>query len=62
MDWLKWEDWNINKVIDHLRINLKHVALNISLKNDPMVLILNHLQVPIKLPHQSEINCTSTVV
>jgi hypothetical protein len=38
------------------------VALNIFLKNDPLVHILNHLQVPIKLPHQPGINCASTVV
>jgi hypothetical protein len=38
------------------------VALNIRLKDDPLVLILNHLQVPVKLPHQPGINCASTVV
>jgi len=38
------------------------VTLNISLKNDPLVLILNHLQVLVELPHQPRINCASTVV
>jgi hypothetical protein len=38
------------------------VSLYISLKNDPLVLILNHLQVPVKLPHQPGINCSRTVV
>jgi len=36
------------------------VALNIRLKNDPLVVILNH--VPVKLPHQPGINCASIVV
>jgi hypothetical protein len=45
-----------------VRINLKQVALNISLKNDPMVLILNHLQVTVKLSHQPGVNCASTDV
>jgi hypothetical protein len=38
------------------------VALNISLKNDPLVLILNHLQVLVKHPHQPGINCASIVI
>jgi hypothetical protein len=56
------QDWNINDGTDDLRINLKHVALNGSLKNDPMVLILNHLQIPVKLPHQFGTYCACTVV
>jgi hypothetical protein len=40
------------------------MTLNWSLKYDPMVLILNHLQVPIKLPHQPGIyrTCISVQV
>jgi len=56
------QDWNINDGTDDLRIKLKHVALNGSLKNDPMVLILNHLQIPVKLPHQFGTYCGCTVV
>jgi hypothetical protein len=37
------QDWKINDGTDDMRINLKHVALNRSLKNDPMVLIQNHI-------------------
>jgi hypothetical protein len=45
------QNWNINDGTDDLRINLNHVALNFYLKYDPMVHILNHLHIPIKLPH-----------
>lgn len=44
------QNWNINDGTDDLRINLNHVALNCSLKDDPMVLILNHLYIPKKTP------------
>jgi hypothetical protein len=54
--------WNINDGIDNLRINLNDMPLNWCLKYDPMVLIMNRLQVPIKLSHQPGIYCACIVV
>jgi hypothetical protein len=41
---------------------MKYAALNGCLKYDHMILILNHLQILIKLPHQPGIYYASTIV
>jgi len=53
---------NINDITNNLRINLNDVPLNWSLKDDPKVLILNHLQISIELSHQPGINYASTFI
>jgi hypothetical protein len=52
--------WNTNDGTDGLRINLNGVPLNSGLKYDPTVIILNDLQVPIKLTDKPRIHRTCT--
>jgi hypothetical protein len=47
---------------DNLWVNLNDVPLNSSLKNNPSVIILNYLQVPIKIMHQPGIHRACTIV
>jgi len=47
---------------DNLRVNLNDVPLNSSLKNNPTIIFLNYLQVPIKITHQPGIHQTCTIV
>jgi hypothetical protein len=50
-----------NNPADDVRINLKNMPLNNRLKNNATVLILHHLQVPIKLSNLPRKHYASTV-
>jgi hypothetical protein len=63
-EWIGWnrKHRNPNGGTNNLRVNLNDVPLNISLKNNPTVIILNYLQEPIKIMHHPGIHKTFTIV